>query len=268
MSIPKNVLQEYKGLLDWNVILAYRGSISHGMYISPKDKNSIDDKDAIAICILPIEYYFGLKPSGYYFNDKLRDTGTCEIKHDEWDIVIYELRKFFRLLIKGNPNVLSLLWLQEKHYMKLHHIGQKIIDNRDLFVGKHVYQSYVGYAKAQMHRMKAYKYDGYMGEKRKQLVDKYGFDCKNGAHLIRLLRQSIEFLTDGKLYVERHDAQELLEIKTGKWSLEQVEKEASRLFDLADKAYINSKLPSEIDYDKIDKFCVDLIKEYFNYEKN
>jgi len=42
---------------------------------------------------------------------------------------------------------------------------------------------------------------GYLGDKRKQLVLKHGYDAKNAAHLIRLLRMGIEFLT--KRHVDR-----------------------------------------------------------------
>jgi len=52
-----------------------------------------------------------------------------------------------------------------------------------------------------------------MGAKRKSLVEKFGYDTKNAAHLILLLRMGIEFLSVGVLHVKRHDAQELLEIK-------------------------------------------------------
>jgi len=61
-----------------------------------------------------------------------------------------------------------------------------------------------------------------MGTKRKMLVEKYGYDCKNAAHLIRLLRMGVEFLKDGRLYVMREDAKQLIEIKRGEWTLEQV----------------------------------------------
>jgi DNA relaxase NicK len=46
---------------------------------------------------------------------------------------------------------------------------------------------------------------GYMGKKRRELVVRVGYDAKNAAHLIRLLRMGIEFLTEGTLYVERAD---------------------------------------------------------------
>jgi len=84
-----------------------------------------------------------------------------------------------------------------------------------------------------------------MGEKRKWLVEKYGYDVKNAAHLIRLLRMGIEFLTTGKMIVYRPDAFELLEIKTGKWSLDKVKNTAERMFEEAKEARDNSPLPEE-----------------------
>jgi predicted nucleotidyltransferase len=55
-----------------------------------------------------------------------------EVKKDEWDSVVYEIRKFFRLLLKQNPNVLGLLWLQQKDYIHVSDSGKLIIDNRNL----------------------------------------------------------------------------------------------------------------------------------------
>src|SRR5678815_5144316 len=89
---------------------------------------------------------------------------------------------------------------------------------------------------------------GYMGKKRRELVRRVGYDAKNAAHLIRLLRMNIEFLTEGTLYVERADAVELLDIKRGVWPLEKVKAEAERLFQLAQEAYVRSSLPSEPDH--------------------
>jgi hypothetical protein len=103
---------------------------------------------------------------------------------------------------------------------------------------------------------------GYMGKKRRELVRRVGYDAKNAAHLIRLLRMSIEFLTEGTLYVERADAVELLDIKRGAWSLDKVKAEAERLFQLAQEAYVRSSLPSEPDRATAEKLCVEMIAEF------
>jgi hypothetical protein len=103
---------------------------------------------------------------------------------------------------------------------------------------------------------------GYMGKKRRELVRRFGYDAKNAAHLIRLLRMGIEFLTEGQLYVERADAVELLDIKRGAWPLEKVKAEAERLFQLAQEAYVRSSLAPEPDRERAERLCVEMISKY------
>lgn len=232
------------------ILVGYRGSIAHGMYVPKSNPNSIDDKDIMGIYAFSQESYLGI--------EKLKE--TIEIKEGELDVVLYELKKLLHLLIKGNPNVLSLLWLEPTHYIYITPEGQTLIDNRELFVSKQVYHSFSGYAYGQLHRMTHAACQGYMGEKRKQLVEKFGYDTKNAAHLIRLLRMAIEFLNEGRLYVQRPDAQNLLEIKRGEWTLEQVKKEADRLFILANEAYTKSYLKNDVDFNKINDLCHQIIE--------
>ena len=255
--IPKNILGKYNYLTDDSILVGYRGSIAHGMYVPQSDPNSIDDKDVMAIIIPDINYYFGLKEFG--------SRGTKEIKVDEWDIVAYEFLKFIRLLRKGNPNVLSMLWLAEQDYMKVTAVGRILIANRALFTTKQVYHSFVGYAYGQLKRMEHFKFEGYMGEKRKRLVKKYGYDTKNASHLIRLLHMGIEFLNEGHLYVRRSDSQYLLEIKRGCMTLDQVKLEAQKLFDRIHTVYDNCKLPSTVDNNKINDLCRRILCKHFGY---
>jgi uncharacterized protein len=251
MSIPKDLLQ--LDCLGKDCILhTYRGSIAHGTYEPNNNPLSIDDKDTIACCVLPEEYYLGLKEFG--------SRGTKEIRRDEWDIVVYDAKKLISLLAQGNPNVLSMLWVDEQYIIRITPAGLQLRANRDLFIGKHVYHAFTGYAYSQLHRMENCQFLGYMGEKRKQLVNKFGYDTKNAAHLIRLLRMGIEFLTDGELHVTREDASQLLDIKHGLWSLDKVKDESSRLFEQSKEAYINSKLPDKPDREAINSLCVSVIK--------
>lgn len=251
MGIPKDLIREYPSLSDWSILLAYRGSIAHNMWLPSTDPNSIDDKDVMGVCVPPLDYYFGLKQFG--------SRGTQEIKRGEWDIVVYESRKFIHLLEQGNPNVLMLLWLNDNHYLKVTEAARLLIDNRQVFVGRHVYRAFTGYAFSQLHRMTHFEFNGYMGQKRKALVEKYGYDCKNAAHLIRLLRMGVEFLKDGQMYVARPDAPQLLEIKRGEWTLEQVKAEAERGFKLAEEVYLKSTLPPGPNKESINKLAVKVV---------
>ena len=233
------------------ILIGYRGSIAHGMYIPNTDPNSVDDKDIMGVTLGPKDIYVGMKQ----FEQK-------ETMLREWDVVTYEFRKYIRLLSKANPNVLSLLWLEPQHYIYKNEFGTALLKDRGLFVSKQIYKSFTGYAYGQMKRMTAYSKEGYMGEKRKALVDKYGYDTKNAAHLIRLLRMGIEFLQTGELEVLRSDNKQLLEIKRGEWTLEQVKTEAEHQFKRAEAAYDRSTLPTKIDQVAVNELCMDFLLEH------
>jgi len=250
--------EECKNLFPKDIILAgYVGSISHGTYIINSYPNSIDDKDVMTVFVKDIEYYCGLG----------RGRDTRELKKNEWDIVGYEIKKYISLLLKSNPNVMSLLWLPERNYLYIGKCGQALRMERNIFISKKAYHSFTGYAYGQLKRMEHYKFEGYMGEKRKSLVDKFGYDTKNASHLIRLLRMGIEFLTEGKLYVEREDAPQLLQIKNGEWELDRIKNEADHLFKMAQDAYTRSTLPDEPDYQKAEQLLMSIIGYYHEIDK-
>ena len=254
-EIAKEIIKRYPTIEEDCVILGWRGSVAHGTYV---ETATHDDKDLMGVVIPDKFHYLGLAAFGS------KSTGTKEIMEGPWDVVCYELKKMFRLLIKGNPNVLALLWLPENLYLKVTEAGKMLIEGRNVFATKAVYHSFVGYARGQMHRMESGKSTRDLGAKRKELVEKFGFDSKNAAHLIRLVRMCIEFLTDGDLKVQRGDASELIDIKTGKWSLEEVKKEAQRLFNLADEAFIRSSLPAKVDMEAANSLCYNVLCTHFN----
>ena len=251
-------LEETKRLLpDGLIILGYRGSIAHGTYEPNTDPLSFDDKDIMGVFIQPLEHYFGLDKKEHH-----------EVFIKEWDAVSYELVKFVSLLLKSNPNVLSLLWLAPVNYIYKDYIGENLIQHRDLFVTKEAFHSFNGYAWGQLKRMTHFKFEGYMGEKRKSLVEKFGYDTKNASHLVRLLEMGIEYLTDGCLNVQRTNVTKLLSIKHGEWTLEQIKKEAERLFALSQESYVRSKLPAKVDRKKVNELLIGLIEEYHGLKKN
>jgi predicted nucleotidyltransferase len=231
-------------------LLGYVGSHSHGTYIPKNNPDSIDDIDLMGLAIGPKSSYIGLGNFEQHLHQK-----------DEWDIVVFEARKFVRLLLKQNPNVIGLLWLRGEDYIYLSEAAQQLIDQRDIFSSKLIYKSFTGYAAGQLHKMTHYKFEGYMGAKRKELVDRHGYDCKNAAHLIRLLRMGNEFLRTGVLQVFRPDAEELKVIKTGGWTLEQVKAESQRLFAESEEALRTSPLPAEPNQQQAENLLIDLIEE-------
>jgi predicted nucleotidyltransferase len=254
VSFPASMYREHPVLQSsTTILLAYRGSIAHGTYEPNSEPGSIDDKDAIGVCVPDLEHYFGLRQFG--------SRGTVEIVDDPWDIVLYESRKAISLLAKANPNVLSMLWLPERLYIHVEPAGQRLIDYRGLFATKAAFKPLIGYAQSQLSKMERGAFKGYMGEKRRKLVEQYGYDTKNAAHLIRILRTGIDFLRTGEMQVERPDAAELLEIKHGEWTLEQVKRTATFLFGVAEEANAVSPLPERPNMDAINVLCDLVVSE-------
>jgi predicted nucleotidyltransferase len=236
------------------ILLGKRGSEAHGTYLPPTEPDAIDDRDVMGICIPPLDYYFGTK---------LWD-GAEAIKGC-WDVVLYPAQKFISLLTKQNPNVLAMLWLRDEDYLDVKTEGRMLIGNRDLFrARKPAFDAFVGYARGQFKRMTHFQFQGYMGAKRKALAEKHGYDCKNAAHLMRLLTMGVEYLSTGKLTVFREkDRERLIAIKTGKWELTDVKIEAERLFKECERAYADSVLPETIDLRAVNALAVEVHASFF-----
>lgn len=240
---------DFPALKEWNCLQVWRGSIAHGTYIPNDDPLSIDDKDLIGICIPDADYYTGLREFG--------SRGTEEIQSDPWDIVVYEHRKALRLLAKGNPNMLCMLWSPPEFTTHYTAAGEALLCNRHLFATKAAFPAFRGYAQSQLKKMQKGVYHGYMGEKRRALVDMFGYDTKNASHLIRILRQGIRFMRTGSLEVYReYDAEELIDIKQGKYSFERIQTQAEMLDGALKQAGEESPLPEAPDWDAINRLAV------------
>jgi predicted nucleotidyltransferase len=244
--------EDYGGIV---ILEGFRGSQAHGTYIPSDDPNSIDDIDYMGIYVMPTGYYLGL--DGYRHKHEVIESFIGNI-----DKVSYEIRKYVSLVSVCNPNVLSLLHNRPQDFNLMTPAGQMLIDNRDLFLSRrHIFEAFGGYARSQMRRMTHIKFEGYMGAKRKMLVEKYGYDCKNAGHCIRLLKLGAELLNTGTLKVFReHDRQLLMDIKTGKYPLAEVQLMAEKFFAELNKAYVDSGLPMENDKEAINELLVKIIR--------
>jgi predicted nucleotidyltransferase len=240
-----------------NVILAgYRGSESHGTSLFEGDM-ATDDVDVFAITVQRPEWYVGLHG---YTNSSRQAHQTAGAR---LDLMLYDVRKFFHLLAKGNPNVHVVLWLKPEHYIWNTIPGARIILNRRIFLSTSCLDALCGYATAQFKKMGTGQlYQGYMGAKRKMQVDRFGYDVKNAAHCIRLLLMGIELCTEGTLYSWRPESEraELMAVKRGEWSLETVKARADELWATYRKVEKHADLPEWPDYDAINALLVETIE--------
>jgi len=253
--------KELQSLENYMILKGYRGSIAHGTY----DVNTThDDKDIMGVFIPPESTCFGI--DNLETVERMWEEKISQKKMIVWDVVYYSLPKYMNLILKQNPNILCLLWLTDKYYIIRTELGERLIKNRNKLISKQCYHSFCGYAYGQLHRM-THPNTGRMGAKRKELLEKFGYDTKNASHLIRLLKMGIELLSTGELIVERPDSQMLLEIKRGEWSLERVLKYSEELFSRIEDALIHSKLQEKVDRDFVNKLCMEIMMDFYGIKR-
>ena len=251
----------------------------------------------------------------------------------ENDIVIYDIRKFFQLATKNNPNIIELLFIDEKHW-QYHNTfwSMHIHPHRHLFLNKGCHHRYTGYAHAQLKRIKTHKqwlldppkekplranyglpeqkkltndergalnklieddydigkeimaylvqekqYQAHLNQwkqysnwkkhrnpARAELEQKYGYDTKHASHLIRLLKQGIEILQTHDLVIGRQeDAEELLAIRTGLYSYDELMEVAQKLEETSEKWYNKSALRNAPDIKTINQLCVKAQEDFW-----
>lgn len=291
------------------------------------------------------------------------------------DLIIYDMRKAFSLMADCNPNMIELLFTDEKYHRILKPKWRKVIEHRDKFISKKARFSYTGYSFAQMKRIRTsrgwllsppkkkpersdfglpdktvvskdevgafqwilanllknsvdylnfsdstreelasvnligqiqskgipdeiftqvqkvtgasdewmvamqmeHKYinakrhwNSYRdwknnrNKKRAEMEAKFGFDGKHALHLVRLIRMGKEILSTGKVIVHRPDKDELLAIKNGAWTYEQLEEYAEKMQTEIELIYKTSKLQDKPDRVFLDNLCTEIIDEYVN----
>ncbi len=94
------------------------------------------------------------------------------------------------------------------------------------------------------------------------LEEKFGYDTKHAYHLVRLIRMCREILTTGKVLVKRPDREELLAIRNGAWTYDQLIEFADREDKALNELYNTTNvLPKVPDKAKLDQLCIKLVEQ-------
>lgn len=101
-------------------------------------------------------------------------------------------------------------------------------------------------------------------ETRGALEEAYGYDTKHAMHLIRLLRSGIEILQNGIVPVRRKDAQELLDIRAGKFTYEELVTEASKLESIIKEVAQKSSLPEKVDVNLVKDVTFEMYRKHWD----
>ena len=154
------------------ILLTKVGSHSYGINTTGSD---VDYK---GIFIATKEYYLGLKNIEQKDRGWDRDSHYFPVLNGVKDLVFYEIRKYLKLAKDANPNILELLFESGEFYQYIHPVGQKLIDNRELFLSKKIKYSYSGYAYAQIRKIKSHRKWLLNPPGKKPIAEDYGLTDK------------------------------------------------------------------------------------------
>ncbi|MCK9556371.1 nucleotidyltransferase domain-containing protein, partial [bacterium] len=143
-------------------------------------------------------YFYGFDdniPSFYQYTTN----GKFRYKKLEAEGTIYNIVKYFRLVMENNPNMLDSLFTRDHLQTHRTEIGKIVVENRKLFVSKKAYHTFRGYA----FKQRQYMLEKCPTGKRKELVDKFGYDVKYASHLVRLLLECEQLLETGEMDLMR-----------------------------------------------------------------
>ena len=324
------------------------------------------DVDVKGIAIPPKEYFLGYSKKFEQFENK------------ELDVVVYDIRKFFKLAADCNPSIIEVLYTEPEDHILLNPLGGRILQLRNQFLSKKAKHTFSGYAISQLKRINLHRryilnppkefptrqsmglpertlipkdhleaaraaiqkkidswgldldnvdkadrvkilngindvltdikvntdnawigaarsigfsdnfielldkerqyenkkkdWDSYndwkknRNQKRAETEVKFKYDTKHASHLVRLMRMCKEIVEKGQVIVKRPDKEELIEIRNGKWSYEQVPEFANKIDNELDISLKKSKLPEKPDHNLLDRELLLIVEEFFKYQ--
>ncbi|MFT3900245.1 MAG: nucleotidyltransferase domain-containing protein [Gordonia sp. (in: high G+C Gram-positive bacteria)] len=237
------------------------GSGVHGIAIA-----GTDDHDEMGVYVEPPEYRLGVRDRRDDYIWRTQPEGVRS-GHGDTDLVLYSLRKYLRLAIKGNPTVMLPLFAPPESVVLTTPLGDELRDMRMAFLSQAAVERFLGYMHSQHERM--------LGQSKRnvpnrpELIAKYGWDVKYGSHALRLAYQGHEIARDGRLTLPLPDAQRerVLAVKRGEIpraevsaEIAAIEAEVRELLDTG-----ATPLPERVDLDVINAWSVDAHRRHWGW---
>lgn len=251
MPKPNSTLRdEHRQIAEQGEILrALVGSTVHGLV-----RDGTDDRDEMAVCIEPPAYVIGLRQFEHYVF-RTQPEGVPSGPGD-LDLVVYSLRKYARLALKGSPTVLLLLFAPEHAVLNRTSWGTRLQHLAPAFISRRTGHAFLGYLDAQRR--------GLVGERHsptreREASDKHGYDTKYAMHALRIGHQGTELLETGRitLPVPEPTRGGLMEVRMGEVPLPDVLRELDEVVRQLRLLVESSPLPRDPDIAAVNDFLIE-----------
>lgn len=230
------------------ILRALVGSTLHGT-----GRPDQEDTDYMGVCVEPWQAVLGLE----HFEQWIWRSQPEGVRsgYGDIDITVYGLRKFLSLAVKGNPTILTALFVPEEYLAVVTDLGRELQALAPSIVSKQAAMPFAGYLKAQRERLEGVR--GGRHTNRPELIGEHGYDTKYAMHALRLAFQGQELLATGRitLPVPNPWGDQLRSIRRGEVPYELylaiLKIEEERLFQAAEA----SPLPDLPDRDRVNSFA-------------
>lgn len=189
------------------------------------------DVDRRGIYLPPANLHWSL----YGLPEQIEDHATQEC--------YWELQKFLVLTLKANPNLLECLFTPLVEHASP--IAEELLQERQRFLSKLVFQTYNGYVISQFKKLE------------QDLRAQGALKWKHVMHLIRLLISGVTILKEQVVPVRVSEHRDkLMAIRQGEIEWNDVNKWRLELHKEFERAYEVTKLPERPDYDWSNQFLI------------
>jgi predicted nucleotidyltransferase len=240
------------------------GSVAYGV------SNDTSDMDVYGFCIPPKDMIFPhLRGEIPGFGEQIKRFEVWQqhhIKHvddvtgksREYDMSVYSIVRYFQLCMENNPNMVDSLFTPANCVLFSTPVGNLVRERRKLFLHKGSWYKFKGYAYSQMSKIQTKNPEG----KRKELIEKFGYDVKFAYHVVRLLDEVEQILTEGDIDLQRNREQ-LKSIRRGEWKLEDIARHFTEKERELEGVYSASKLQHKPDEGKVKQLLLDCLELHF-----
>lgn len=186
------------------------------------------------------------------------DESALAGKGREYDFTIFNIVRYFDLLMDNNPNIIDSIFTPQECVLHSTYVGNLVRENKEIFLHRGCYAKFKNYAYSQLHKMTTKKPKG----KRAAIREKFGFDVKFGYHLVRLLNECEQLLVTGSMDLRQNNEQ-LKAIRRGEMGEAEVRKWASDKERHLEALYAKSELPAVPQKEKIKKLLLECLDYHY-----
>lgn len=243
------------------IMLATVGSAMLGL------NTSKSDIDEMGICLESPKQLLGFAPFEHDVYRTATDrTGRTDAPSEPGDIdlSIYGLRKFVKMSLSGNPNLISLLFLPRDRFTVYTPIASELQGLCKSFVSKLAIKAFLGYLRSQRSRLENARRNDDNPDQQQ-----YRYDAPFATHMFRLALQGYELASTGRLEfpIKNSSLETLNRIKRRELPFNTLIKNTAYYEEITSDALVNSELPNTPDYDTIEHWLIATYNKEWNENK-